>query len=520
MAILIKSIYIEKFRAFHDVQFDFTSSVVAIAGQNGTMKTTLLGMLAQPFSLKTDENMQNAKTIDGKSYGMNMDKFFQFSVKHDIIGDHKFSLFVDESVYPNQEFRCISIKATESGRRARIRIWNRDGDRKAGSGFMQLPVIFLSMKRLHPIGESSGVMLCSSLLDDEETKEFIKQHNHILSILNETKSVSHVAGQGKSTIAANTDQYDGLTISAGQDNIGQILMAIYSFARLKKENPESYKGGILCIDELESTLFPSAQQQLLLFLKSAADRLDLQIFFTTHSLILLKMMSENTKQNYGQILFLVKRDNSIVKRDFDFEHMEADLGICPVSKKPSNRTTVYTEDAEAKLFAKYLLKKYSKYLDFSKCTLGCQCYMTLFKHNFTEVLRNIVILDADAEEDFNKKVKSHVGGLKKMATHVILLPAEKKSPEQMFYDFLWNLRDTDEFWSDDYTRQMCFKEEKPSERNMFKRWFNEQKAYWGRDCGRLFKRWEEYSEENKLFAEDFRKKFREIYRQLTGVKLE
>lgn len=41
---LIKKVHIEKFRGFHDQEFEVDSMLTAIAGQNGTQKSTLLGI--------------------------------------------------------------------------------------------------------------------------------------------------------------------------------------------------------------------------------------------------------------------------------------------------------------------------------------------------------------------------------------------------------------------------------------------------------------------------------------------
>lgn len=42
---LIKKIQIEKFRGFKNVEFDLGENITIIAGQNGTQKTTILGLL-------------------------------------------------------------------------------------------------------------------------------------------------------------------------------------------------------------------------------------------------------------------------------------------------------------------------------------------------------------------------------------------------------------------------------------------------------------------------------------------
>ena len=51
--VIIRAVDVKKFRGMSNVNVSLDGDVVAIAGQNGTHKTTLLGMLAQPFSLSS-----------------------------------------------------------------------------------------------------------------------------------------------------------------------------------------------------------------------------------------------------------------------------------------------------------------------------------------------------------------------------------------------------------------------------------------------------------------------------------
>ena len=53
---IINEIAIKKFRGFQDIHFKLGRSLTAIAGQNGTQKTTLLGMISQPFSITDKGN--------------------------------------------------------------------------------------------------------------------------------------------------------------------------------------------------------------------------------------------------------------------------------------------------------------------------------------------------------------------------------------------------------------------------------------------------------------------------------
>lgn len=50
----ITHIHIERFRGFQNEDFEVGSLLTAIAGQNGTQKSTLLGIITQTFTLKTE----------------------------------------------------------------------------------------------------------------------------------------------------------------------------------------------------------------------------------------------------------------------------------------------------------------------------------------------------------------------------------------------------------------------------------------------------------------------------------
>lgn len=65
---IIKNVHIDKFRALENVDFDLGSKLTAIVGHNGSMKTTVLGILGQTFSISTSHPMFGEKTIDDYNY--------------------------------------------------------------------------------------------------------------------------------------------------------------------------------------------------------------------------------------------------------------------------------------------------------------------------------------------------------------------------------------------------------------------------------------------------------------------
>lgn len=149
---IIEKIYIEKFRAFENLTINFNKPVNAIIGRNGTLKTTLLGMLAHPFSLETGSMSQEIPLIGGRKFNSPMSDKFKFSDIYDVPGEHKWSLYVNKKIYEKEIYTCISEKRKDNGK---IRFWSTEG-RQKGMNYIQCPVIYLSMKRLMPVGEEKN----------------------------------------------------------------------------------------------------------------------------------------------------------------------------------------------------------------------------------------------------------------------------------------------------------------------------------------------------------------------------
>lgn len=103
----IEKIHIHEFRKFHDVDIPLGDKITAIAGKNGTMKTTLLGILGQPFSMKDTTNpLCSQLTIEGSTFETEMFDKFKFSPTKDVAGHHRWDVYFgndkisSEKVYP------------------------------------------------------------------------------------------------------------------------------------------------------------------------------------------------------------------------------------------------------------------------------------------------------------------------------------------------------------------------------------------------------------------------------------
>ncbi|MDY4682019.1 MAG: ATP-binding protein, partial [Lachnospiraceae bacterium] len=88
----IRKLKIINFRGLHDQEINCAGKRLnAIIGQNGSMKTTILGIIASSFSLKSSP-MGAAKTIDDMEYGIDLTSRFKFSPVYDLAGSHEWSI--------------------------------------------------------------------------------------------------------------------------------------------------------------------------------------------------------------------------------------------------------------------------------------------------------------------------------------------------------------------------------------------------------------------------------------------
>ncbi len=512
---IVKSVQVKKFRGITDECFTLGRYLTLIAGQNGTQKSTLLGMLTQPFTITDTENpLYSEKPLSGGNYKSSFQDKFRLSPDFDKPKEHEWTLFLEGEEEGFTVQSMLRSKATGA-----LRFWKK-GDREAGSGYIQLPVIFLSLKRLLPLGEEAKISQNEDVvLTHAEKIFFIDAYKDIMISDDDMASIDYVSSKNKETIGLTTDHYDWNANSAGQDNIGKILLAIISFKRLKEKYKKNYEGGILAIDEIDATLYPGSQVQLIKALCKYCSKFNIQTIATTHSLPMLEIASEikysEHRKDQVNIVYLKKMNNKIIIEDsLTFpqitNRLNASLGKL---KKP--QIDIFTEDAEARDFMRSLVGQKFKYLNYIDCTFGCGNLIDLARKKVPSFIlpNSIVVLDGDASGD--AKLRS--------LNNFVCLPGVL-SPESMIAQFLTELDDNDEFWSskhDDYTKQICFRSFKlaqiMADREKAKKWYNEQKqlGVWGRNCSAVYKKVLEATPQEKS---KFLNKFEEIYNKVAFTK--
>lgn len=516
---IIEQIDIKKFRGFEDVSIKFNKPVNAIIGKNGSMKTTLLGMLAHPFTLRTGVMSSEEPLIGGREFNSPMSDKFKFSDKFDIPGEHQWSLQVNTKIYPKHTYTCVSERRTDNGK---LRFWSTEG-REKNMNYIQCPVIYLSMKRLLPVGEEKRLQVNSSQLSDEEKKFYASIHNKIListEKIEDVQEVSSLNTNNKHTLGLTTDISDAWTISAGQDNVGRIVLAVLSMIRLKTKYPQEYKGGIICIDELESTLYPAAQEKLVEFMYDSAQKYNLQYFFTTHSMSVINFLKTGKYNNRNSIIYLQKVGGKIrVTENPTLRDIENNLNVAAGKKTISSKIKVYCEDSIGIMYCKsFLPKQIKEKIEFvTGMDLPWTVYKTMYQHKVPEFLNNIIVLDGDVKnQDLGWKKYPH-------NKNITFLPT-LDAPERMIYNMIYNIDETDEFWDNSlsgYSKAVCFRNYPNRIDNIddIKMWFKEQKEYAGRAYSKFLNEWKNRNPELvEKFIEEFIKTYNYVANK-TGFDL-
>jgi len=437
---LLKKLSIHKFRALNNVEIELGTHVTVICGKNGTSKSSILGIAAQIFSFETDY-AKNAslqfQTIGGGKFKSLPSEHFRFSEEFDIpssmnVGVELFDAYTAQAA-------TAELELSKRGKVARpvVRKNSSAAEGNASRNFTH-PVIFLSLKRLLPIASRDYQVHDFAYLSANKQR-FINLTNELL---NKTSTAATSTAGSIHSAVAHGATYDQDSVSAGEDNAGQIMLALLSFRKLKEEYAD-YKGGLLLIDEADAGLFPAAQTKLVDMLNRECQELDLQVVMTSHSPTLIEHTFEQSQkyQRRFKTVYLSDTYGSVQSmHDMSWVDINADLHTKTVSAAKDvslPRINIYFEDREgfdlfSALLHRHRIKKFTNPLD--GITLGCSNYMQLVKKGIAEFAsKSIICLDAD------------VTGAAQLRS-IVLLPGDLP-PDQLIFQYLYNLPSDHPLWT-------------------------------------------------------------------------
>jgi predicted ATPase len=529
MPVKIESIKIERMRRFQrDLTLNIGEGITLVAGENATSKSTLLGMLCQPFhfgNLKLDkkpvysvytENYNGMRlnqytTIPGKLFKSEYREVFRMSKAFDNPTTEnpyvwRLQLSGDAIIHEKVKKDGLYVRSRHREEGHAIRFVTGPGDsHEKGEGNFPHPVIYLGLNRLAPLALCRNVQVDTPKnLNTGEQQWIANQYRTILVLPQENISAQYIHNNDKTkgdSLGPKGDFYDAESCSAGQDNIGQILTAILSFKRLRNEiRDDKFLGGLLLIDEIDATLHPLAQENLIKLLVKECKELKLQIIATTHSQYLLKLAMTEMR-NMLHLVFLENKGGTVIQDNItSYQQIEDKLQqrIRPHTKGKT-KPTVLLEDGAAKDFLSYLVGSRAVSC-FPVGTAGTIINMSGM--NIPELVRTIFVIDGDQASSVKRQ------------SRLIALPGNVY-PEKMVFDYLFSLPETDTFFSD-LPQRSLFRAHGSGQLNKrkYKAWYNHHRQYFVTNAKNVFARW---GKDNSDAIEDFLNRFEKIMKKTMSI---
>ena len=390
-------IEISGLRGWLGQRIEFPFPIVAIGGENGSGKSTIIQAAACVYQRKID---RGGIKQPGTKYASD---FFPGTY-----WDHISNASIRFGFTQGQTKREGSVrKPTER--------WKGNASRPLRD------VTFLDLGRIQPVGGRVGyAKIAKSRHVEAQAEKFDEDRlSRLSNILGNNYADAKMA-------TANIDlnrkipvlkrvsaSYSGYHQGQGETTIAELIQA------------DLKKTGLLLIDEIESSLHPRAQRRLIRDLATMCKDRDLQIILTTHSPYILEELPPEARI---QIFY----------HDGDRQAM---IGVSPefalskMDEKPHPECELYVEDVASKILLKELLSQRNHDLSsrvlvttFGAASVGYQLGIMVEQRRFPRSVG--VFLDGDCTE----------------APGCCLLPG-KDPPERMVFDDL-----AQENWADLWTR--------------------------------------------------------------------
>lgn len=415
----IAGIDIDLFRSISKQQIKLGSHITVLSGRNGTMKTSLMGLIAHPFTSEANDAFE-------KPLKTKLSEVFKLSPTHDTADyDYNLILASDNGEHIREPVSIYWVGDKTNRHRVVV-----SGSEK-GDGNLTYNTSFLNLKRLYPLVDANAKLDTNNIyaLSEQEAKELKDFYETIFPSSHYSSFTGVYKAKYKTTFAPSGEnvKYDWLSISSGEDNLGAIFNRLLGFQRAFQKGQKN-GNGVLCIDEFESSLHPVAQLRLFNYLYSWASKYKVQVVISTHSLGLISDIyskhSGNMQADRISVNFISKslaaNGNLPILHNPPYNLAYKELTLeDPQQAAEARKIKVFCEDDIAIHFAKKLIssQKILRTVDFHS-TLDPQnptpgmAYTELKPlvstcARFPVLLEGcLVLLDADVPNTFTEKVKN------------------------------------------------------------------------------------------------------------------
>lgn len=384
MKTFLEKVHVKKFRNLKNFDFQIGKNLTVISGHNGVGKSNLLSLIASGSGTRAFKPSNSSSFhpefieyfhINNEELTDDYEVYLEYSYSNSEINDYKFYKRLSLKNDSNTE-RGIRIIPRASNYSIEDRTINdvaqevKDVTGTGRDARVQIPTMFLSLSRLYPLGETNVKVdkapSKNNIKQSQANEKYKKWYNEVLSrsISNDTTELLTIEKDiNKSKILHM--EIKGTPIysqSVGQDSLGSIISALVDFYLI--HNLPEYVGGILCIDEIDVSLHPDAQINLLNLLDKLSKDLKIQIIMSTHSLTIIKEILKKQKRSPKDynLVYLKNSVSPFVMSNPTYTSIKSDLFLSDNHMLP--KLNIYFEDDVAKrVYTELLLTAEKIYID-------------------------------------------------------------------------------------------------------------------------------------------------------------
>jgi predicted ATPase len=379
-ASLIKiSLHTGNIRGLKPFNIEFEYPISAIAGSNGSGKSTILAISACAF-----HNLPNAyiPPLRKQSYYTFKDFFIQSDEETPIQG-----------IRINYGIRYNNWRGKDKeGLKNQSRIKRKSGRWNDYKTRVPRNVIYFGVQRVVPHFERSVHKSYKSRFKPGNLPEDIKKRIAEIAsrIIGKTYTKFDSYQHAKyilPVVSSSGISYSGFNMGAGESAIFEILTALF----------QAGAGTLIIIDEIELGLHDKAQQRLIEQLKALCFELKCQIICSTHSYSIINNLPPEAR------FFIEQIENSTVIT----KGISADFACGKMGKIGSEELDIFVEDKNAATIVEQILSLDSR----KRCKIHAigshGAVIRQLTSRYLEKIDNcICVLDGDQSDNFDEAIKS------------------------------------------------------------------------------------------------------------------
>ncbi len=359
-------------RSLTPLEINFNYPITAIAGKNGSGKSTILGISCCAFH----NNAEGFCLPNRKScYYTFADFFIQHTEEV-----HPDGIEIGFSIAYNK-WRITKKNPNKEGVKIQVRRKSKGGRWNDYARRIHRDVVFLGIERIVPHAENSHSKSYSKSFSYSGEKGWEKDvRDTVGQILGKKydnfKFVSH-SKYRLPIVSANNTCYSGFNMGAGENALFEVFSIMHSVS----------EGALIVIDEIELGLHSEAQKKFIGHLKKLCKKRKLQVICTTHSRDIFSQLPDDAR------IFLENTNGKSLVLD----SISPDYAFSKLSAENSYELNILVEDKVAKSILQAILPSSIRSRISIEVIGSASALARQLAANYNRELKNpiIVIFDGD-----------------------------------------------------------------------------------------------------------------------------